>query len=103
MQTQNQYLDFLVGPSFQGVNRFFLLQLENKSYHEYYFLKVEIKDYNVIIDGRKFLDQLLRVDIRPYENNRKIATSKGDDYITGYLLDYPYLKEKLQINIHKFN
>ena len=26
----NQYLDFLIEPSFQGVNRFFVLSFENK-------------------------------------------------------------------------
>ena len=30
---------------------------------------------------------------KTYENIRKIATGKGDDYTTGCLLDYPYLKE----------
>ena len=28
-----------------------------------------------------------------YENIRKISTSKGDDYTTGCLLNYPYFKE----------
>ena len=30
---------------------------------------------------------------KTYENFRKIATGKGDDYTTGCLLDYPYFKE----------
>ena len=30
---------------------------------------------------------------KTYENIRKIATGKGDDYTTGCLLDYPYFKE----------
>ena len=59
--TQNQYLNHLVDPNFQVVNRLFLLSFENKngrtSHSEYYFPKVEIKDYNVKIDGRKFFDQ----------------------------------------------
>ena len=28
---------------------------------------------------------------------RKIATGKGDDYTTGYLLDYPYFKESYKM------
>ena len=32
-----------------------------------------------------------------YENIRKIATGKGDDYKTGCLLDYPYFKENYKI------
>ena len=30
---------------------------------------------------------------KTYENIRRIATGKGDDYTTGCLLDYPYFKE----------
>ena len=31
VQTQNRYLDFLIDPTFQGVNRFFALSFENKN------------------------------------------------------------------------
>ena len=45
---QNQYLNHLVDPSFQGVNRLFVLSFENEngrtSNSEYYLPKVEIKD-----------------------------------------------------------
>ena len=34
---------------------------------------------------------------KTYENIRKIATGKGDDYKTGCLLDYPYFKENYKI------
>ena len=58
---QNRYLNYLVNPSFQGVNRLFVLSFENEndrtSHSTYYLPKVEIKDYNVMIDGRNFFDQ----------------------------------------------
>ena len=58
---QNSYLNYLVDPSFQEVNRFFVLSFENEndktSHSTYYLPKVEIKDYNVMIDGRNFFDQ----------------------------------------------
>ena len=58
--TQNQYLNHSVDPSFQGVNRLFLLCFENKndraSHSECYLSKVEIKDCNVKIDGRNLFD-----------------------------------------------
>ena len=61
--TQNRYLNHLINPSFQGVNRLFVLSFENedqrKSHSTYYLPKVEIKDYNVMIDGRNFFDQPL--------------------------------------------
>ena len=58
---QNQYLNHLVDPSFQGVNRLSVLSFENEngrtSHSEYYLPNEEIKDYNVKIDGRNFFDQ----------------------------------------------
>ena len=34
---------------------------------------------------------------KTYENTRKIATGKGDDYTTGCLLDYCYFKENYKM------
>ena len=34
---------------------------------------------------------------KTYENIRKTATGKGDDYTTGCLLDYPYFKENYKM------
>ena len=34
---------------------------------------------------------------KTYENIRKIATDKGDDYATGCLLDDPYFKENYKM------
>ena len=57
---QNRYLNYLINPSFQGVNRLFVLSFENEndrtSHSTYYLPKVEIKDYNVMIDDRTFFD-----------------------------------------------
>ena len=86
-----------MNPSFQGVNRLSVLSFENEndrtSHSTYYLPKVEIKDYNVMIDGRNFFDQPVNSMSKTYKNIRKIATGKGDDYTTGSLLDYPYFKE----------
>ena len=98
---QNRYLNYLINPSFQGVNRLFVLAFENEndrtSHSTYYLPKVEIKDYNVMIDGRNFFDQPINSMNKTYENIRKIATGKGDDYTTGCLLDYPYFKENYKM------
>ena len=57
-ETKNQYLDYLIDPRFQEVNRVFILSFENevqqKSYKRYYFPNIEIKDYNIMIDGQIF-------------------------------------------------
>ena len=89
-------LNHLVEPSFQGVNRLLVLALENDaqrtSSKRYYLLNVEIKDYNVMIDGKNFFDQPVKNNKVTYGNIRKIATGQGDDYTTGCLLDYIYFK-----------
>ena len=50
-----------------------------------------------MIDGRNFFYQPINSMNKTYENIRKIATGKGDDYTTGYLLDYPYFKENYKM------
>ena len=95
--TQNRYLNHLVDPSYQGVGRLFVLSFENEagrtSHSTYYLPKAEIKDYNVMIDGKNFFDQPINSDFKTYENIRKIATGRGDDYMTCCLLDYSYCKD----------
>ena len=63
----------------------------------YYLPKVEVKDDNVWIDGRNVFDQPINNIIKHYENIRKIATGKEDDYTTGCLLDYSYFKENYKM------
>ena len=50
----NQYLDYLIDPGFQRVNRFFVLSFEDEaqrtSYNRYNLPTVEIRNYNVMID-----------------------------------------------------
>ena len=50
-----------------------------------------------MIDGKNFFEQPINNDVKTYENIRKITTSQGDDYTTGYLLDYPYFKENYKM------
>ena len=94
---QNRYLNHLINPNFQGVNRLFLLSFENEngktSHSTYYLPKVEIKDYNVMIDGKNFFDQPINSMNKTYQNIRKIALGQGDDYTNGCLLDYSYFKD----------
>ena len=41
-----------------------------------------------MIGGKNFFDQPIKNNKVTYENIRKIATGQGDDFTTGYLLDY---------------
>ena len=67
---QNRYLNHLVDPSFQGVNRLFVLSFENEddriSHLAYYLPKVEIKDYNVTIDGENLFNQPINNNFKTY-------------------------------------
>ena len=91
---QNPNLNHLIEPIFQGVNRLFVLAFENDddrtSDEQYYLPTVEIKDYNIMINGENVFDQPIKNNKVTYENIRKIAPDQGDDYITGCLLDYSY-------------
>ena len=59
IQERNQYLDFLIDSSFRGVNKHFVFSFENNdgwtSQARYYLPAVEIKNYNIMINGRNFL------------------------------------------------
>ena len=50
-----------------------------------------------MINGENFFDQPIKDNKVTYENIRKIATGRGDDYTTGCLLDYPYFKDSYKI------
>ena len=93
---QNPNLNHLVEPSFQGVNKLFVLAFENDaqrtSSKRYYLQNVEINHYDVMIDGENFFDQPIKYDKGTYENIRKIVTSQRDNYTFGCLLDYTYFK-----------
>ena len=69
---QNSNLNHLVEPSFQGVKRLFVLAFENDtqrtSHSGYYLPNVEIKNYNVTINGENFFDQPIKNNKVTYEN-----------------------------------
>ena len=98
---QNPNLNHLVEPSFQGVNRLFVLAFENDiqrtSHKGSYLPNVEIKNYNVMINGENVFDQPIKDNKVTYKNIRKVAIGKGDDYINGCLLDYSYFRDSYKV------
>ena len=98
---QDRYLNHLLNLSFQGVNRLFVFSFENEddktSHSTYYLPKVEIKYYNVVIDGKNSFDQPINGMTKTYENIGKNATGQEDDYTTGCLLDHSYFKENYKM------
>ena len=63
VQSNNNNLNYLIDPAFTSVNRLFVLSFartilgdKRYSFSNYYLPKVEIKDFNVLIGGKRFLD-----------------------------------------------
>ena len=50
-----------------------------------------------MIDDKNVFDQLIDISLKTYENIRKIVTGQGNDYTTGCLLDYIYLKNNYKM------
>ena len=98
---RNPNLNYLIEPSFQGINRLFVLAFENDtrrtSHSNYYLPNVEMKDYNITINDENFFDQPIKNRKTAYDNIRKVATGYEDDYTTGCLLDYPYFIENYKV------
>ena len=49
----------------------------------FFFPIVNITNVNVLIDGKKFYDQLIGDQIKKYGKVKKNATGQGDDYTRG--------------------
>ena len=73
-------------------------KVERNSHTKYFLPRVNITNYNVLIDGRNFYDQPINDLIKQYDEIRKIATGQGDDYTTRCLLDYQYSKDHYNCN-----
>ena len=98
-QTKANKLNYLINPTFNKVNRLFVLSFENKedrtSFSEYYTPNVEIKDFNVLIDGKRFFDVPVKNKEEAYEKITSI--SNNNDYTTGSLLDYEYFSKHYKL------
>ena len=98
-QTANNNLNYLIDRTFSNVSRLFVLSFENEedrtSFPNYYVPKVEIKDYNIIIDGKPFFEIPVKNKEETYE--KTIEISENSDYTTGNLLDYEYFKDHYKL------
>ena len=72
-------------------------KVERNSHTKYFLPRVNITNYNVLIDGRNFYDQPINDLVKQYDEIRKTATGQGDDYTTGCLLDYQYFKDHYRL------
>ena len=99
-QAKNSNLNYLIDPTFSNVNRLFVLSFENeedrKSYYKYYVPNVEIKDYNVLIDGNAFFELPVKNVEETYEKIVQITDHNGY-YTRGNLLDFNYFKKHYKL------
>ena len=106
IQNNNNNLSYLIDPTFTNVNRLFVLSFERlgennvkkhyrDSFSHYYVLKVQIKDFNVLIHGKSFFDLPVKNVEEAYEKN--IDMCNNNDYTTGGLLDFVYDKENYRL------
>ena len=95
----NGYIREFLDSSYQGIKRLFVFAYDNtigialNSHKRYFLPRIEIKNYNIEIDGRNFYDQPINDLIKQRDKVRKVSTEQGDDYTTGCLLDFAYLKK----------
>ena len=97
IQPKNRNLNYLIKPTFTNVHRLFVLSFntDNRySYSNYYVPKVEINDFNVLIDGKSFFDLPVKNAEEAFE---KIVEISNNDYTTGNLLDFAYFKKHYKL------
>ena len=99
---QNNNLNYLIDPSFTNVNRLFVFPFtktnendDRVSLPDYYVPSIEIKDFNVLIDGKSFFDFPVKTEEEAYE--KIIKMSINNDYATGNLLDFGYSKKNYKL------
>ena len=106
IQNNNNNLNYLIDLTFTKVNRLFVLSFERieennvrkdirDSFLHYYVPKAQIKDFNVLIDGKSFLDLPVKNEEEAYE--KIIDMYNNNDYTTGSLLDFAYYKENYKL------
>ena len=112
----NNFKRTLLDTAIPGVNRLFVAgfndndnlepgdandadanRVKRDSHQKYFLPRVDIKDYNVLIDGRNFYDKNISDDFKKYEELRKAMTGRCEDFTTGSLLDYGYWKENYKL------
>ena len=98
-QAASNNLNYLIDPTFTKVHRLFALAYTNEddriSYSQYYVPNVEIKDFNVIIDGKPFFELPVKNMEETYQ--KIIDMGYNDDYTVGNLIDFEYFKQHYKL------
>ena len=98
-QTKNNNLNYSIDPTSTKVNRLFVLSFENKndrtSFSKNFVPDVQIKDFNVLINEKIFLDMSIKNGEETYE--QIIEMERNNDYKAGNLLDYEYFSKHYKL------
>ena len=98
-QTTTNNLNFLIDPTFNNINRLFVLAFPNeedrRSFSKYYTPIVEIKDYNVIIDGEPFYE----IPVKNKEETYKAITElvRNDLLRAGNEFNFDFFSEHYKL------
>ena len=106
IQNNNNNLNYLIDPTFTNVNTLFVLSFERieennvkkdyrDSFSHYYVPNIQIKDYNVLIDGKSFFNLPVKTEEEAFE--KVIEMSNNNDYTTGNSLDFAYYRENYRL------
>ena len=89
IQSNNNNLNYLIDPTFTNVNRLFVLSFQGiagennatkdyrDSFSHYYVLNVEIKNFNVLIDGKSFFDFPVKNEEKVYKKIMGMSNNNG--------------------------
>ena len=104
-QTKNNNLNYWIDPTYIKVNGLFVWSFKNEDditfFSKYYVLNVQIKDFNVLIDGKSFFDMTIKNEEETYE--KIIELERNNDYTTGNLFDYEYFSKHFILLFFKAN
>ena len=107
VQSNNNNLNYLIDSTFTKVSRLFVLpfeRIEENSFSRYYVPNVEIKDFNVLVDGKSFFDLPVKNEGDAFE--KTMSVSRNNDHADSNLLDFGYFKEHyrlIAIDLNKQN
>ena len=98
IQPKNNNLNYFIDPTFTKVNRLFVLPFvrnaegdHRDSFSRYHVPNVEIKEFNVLIEGKGFFDLPVKNKEETYE--KIMGDDRNNNYTTGNLLDFAFFKK----------
>ena len=106
IQNNNSNLNYSIDPTYTNANWLFVLSFERieennvkkdhiDSFLHYYVPNVEIKDFHVLIGGKKIFDLPLKTEEEADE--KIVSICRNNDCTTINLLDFDYFKENYRL------